>query len=70
MPTHTVVLGDLLGSQWIGDEEFERRAERFWGTVFGEGERVDWGAFWNVGTDAVMDVPIGGVCEILYGREE
>jgi hypothetical protein len=40
MPTHTVVLGDLLGSQWIGDEEFERRAERFWGTVFGEGERV------------------------------
>jgi phosphatidylinositol glycan class P protein len=31
---------------------------------------VDWGAFWDVGTDAVMDVPIGGVCEILYGREE
>jgi hypothetical protein len=22
---------------------------------------------WNEGTDAVMDVPIGGVCEILYG---
>lgn len=40
MPTHTVVLGDLLGSQWIGDDEFERRAERFWGTVFGDAERV------------------------------
>jgi len=40
MPTHTVVLGDLLGSQWIKDDEFERRAERFWGTVFGEAERV------------------------------
>ncbi|RMZ75628.1 hypothetical protein DV738_g5402, partial [Chaetothyriales sp. CBS 135597] len=22
---------------------------------------------WNEGTDAVMDVPIGGVCEVLYG---
>jgi hypothetical protein len=40
MPTHTVVLGDLLGSQWIGDEEFGRRAERFWGRVFGDAERV------------------------------
>ena len=28
---------------------------------------VDWKALWNEGTDAVMDVPIGGVCEILYG---
>ena len=27
----------------------------------------DWKALWNEGTDAVMDVPIGGVCEILYG---
>lgn len=39
-PTHTVVLGDLLGSQWIGDEEFERRADRFWERVFGTAERV------------------------------
>ena len=23
---------------------------------------------WNEGTDAVMDVPLGGVCEILYGE--
>lgn len=28
---------------------------------------VDWKKLWNEGTDAVMDVPIGGVCEILYG---
>ena len=28
---------------------------------------VDWKALWNEGTDAVMDVPVGGVCEILYG---
>ena len=26
-----------------------------------------WRMLWNEGTDAVMDVPIGGVCEILYG---
>lgn len=30
-------------------------------------KNVDWMTFWNEGTDAVMDVPIGGVCEILYG---
>ena len=28
---------------------------------------VQWKTLWNEGTDAVMDVPIGGVCEILYG---
>jgi hypothetical protein len=33
-PTHIVVLGDLLGSQWIGDEEFRRRSDRFWTKVF------------------------------------
>lgn len=36
-----------------------------------EGEVV-WKDIWNEGTDAVLDVPLGGVCEILYGegREE
>lgn len=33
-PTHTTVLGDLLGSQWITDDEFWRRAKRFW-RIFG-----------------------------------
>jgi hypothetical protein len=33
-PTHVTVLGDLLGSQWIDDEEFENRAGRFWHRVF------------------------------------
>lgn len=32
-PTHVSVLGDLLGSQWISDGEFEKRAGRYWGTV-------------------------------------
>ncbi|KAK3110271.1 hypothetical protein LTR53_015606, partial [Teratosphaeriaceae sp. CCFEE 6253] len=38
-PTHTVVLGDLLGSQWIGDEEFSKRSHRFW-DVFAGGVKV------------------------------
>lgn len=28
---------------------------------------LDWRNLWNTGTDAVLDVPIGGVCEVLYG---
>ena len=39
-PTHVVVLGDLVGSQWIDDEEFESRGRRFWKRVFRGGERV------------------------------
>ncbi|MCJ1336509.1 hypothetical protein MMC09_001785 [Bachmanniomyces sp. S44760] len=30
--------------------------------------QLDWRQLWSEGTDAVMDVPIGGVCEILYGE--
>ena len=40
-PTHTVVLGDLLGSQWIGDEEFYRRSDRYWNRVFKGGKKVE-----------------------------
>ena len=40
-PTHVTVLGDLLGSQWINDDEFARRAWRFWNKVFSKGERVE-----------------------------
>ena len=39
-PTHVTVLGDLLGSQWISDQEFARRVDRFWGRVFRGLERV------------------------------
>lgn len=39
-PTHVTVLGDLLGSQWISDEEFDRRADRFWKVVFAGSEPV------------------------------
>ncbi|KAI4289657.1 MAG: hypothetical protein L6R35_001081 [Caloplaca aegaea] len=40
-PTHVTVLGDLLGSQWVSDEEFEYRGWRYWKRVFTDGERVD-----------------------------
>lgn len=39
-PTHVTVLGDLLGSQWVDDNEFYRRANRYWGRVFRGAERV------------------------------
>jgi phosphatidylinositol glycan class P protein len=45
------------------------RSNSFSAYHFGADERVDWESFWNLGTDAVMDVPIGGVCEILYGDD-
>ena len=35
--------------------------------VFSQDNDLDWQTLWNEGTDAVMDIPIGGVCEILYG---
>ncbi|KAJ9151971.1 PIG-P-domain-containing protein [Pleurostoma richardsiae] len=34
--------------------------------VRADGE-LDWKNIWNEGTDAVMDVPLAGVCEVLYG---
>ncbi|KIH93257.1 hypothetical protein SPBR_02561 [Sporothrix brasiliensis 5110] len=40
VPTHISVLGDLLGSQWVDDDEFERRAFRFWNRVLKNGERI------------------------------
>ena len=39
-PSHTAVVGDLLGSQWIDDAEFESRGSRYWGRVFSGGSKV------------------------------
>ncbi|KAG7292906.1 hypothetical protein NEMBOFW57_002951 [Staphylotrichum longicolle] len=33
-----------------------------------EGTGLNWREVWNEGTDAVMDVPLAGVCEVLYGE--
>jgi phosphatidylinositol glycan class P protein len=37
---------------------------------FGASEDVDWKKLWSIGTDGVLDVPIGGVCEVLYGNDQ
>ncbi len=39
-PTHVTVLGDLVGSQWIEDDEFDVRGWRYWNRVFKHGNRV------------------------------
>lgn len=36
---------------------------------YSDAEYPNWRLVWNEGTDAVMDVPIGGVCEVLYGGD-
>ena len=40
-PTHVAVLGDLMGSQWVSNEEFERRGARYWYRVFRHGQKVN-----------------------------
>ncbi|EXJ85145.1 hypothetical protein A1O3_05820 [Capronia epimyces CBS 606.96] len=40
-PSHVTVLGDLIGSQWVTDGEFEWRGWRFWNRVFANINRVE-----------------------------
>lgn len=40
-PSHVTVLGDLIGSQWVSDDEFEWRGWRYWNRVLAGGERVE-----------------------------
>ncbi|TKX23239.1 TED1-like protein [Elsinoe australis] len=55
-PSHGVVLGDLLGSQWMNDEEFERRSHRFWTRAFRGAEKIPDNIF-----DYVQVVPEGSM---------
>lgn len=40
-PSHVTVLGDLIGSQWVSDDEFEWRGWRYWNRMLAGGERID-----------------------------
>jgi hypothetical protein len=40
-PTHITVLGDLIGSQWVSDDEFEWRGWRYWNRVLAGAKKVD-----------------------------
>lgn len=40
-PTHVTVLGDLIGSQWVTDDEFEWRSWRYWNRVMAGSQKVE-----------------------------
>ena len=52
---------DAKGRMRSGFKQEGKKMERPGGTV------KEWKEVWSHGTDAVMDVPLGGVCEVLYG---
>lgn len=56
-----------------GKREEREREDEWYGytgevTESGVASGLSWRQIWNEGTDAVMDVPLGGVCEVLYGE--
>ncbi|KAL6704661.1 hypothetical protein ACN47E_007943 [Coniothyrium glycines] len=59
-PTHISVLGDLLGSQWITDGEFRKRARRYWNIVMRDLELVPAHVFGVVQKEAVDQHEIPG----------
>ncbi|KAF3918940.1 hypothetical protein ABW20_dc0106948 [Dactylellina cionopaga] len=63
-----IILGDEVKMPREDEYEFTIAAQER--SEYGEdGDHgVDWKDYWSTGTDAVMDIPIGGVCEVLYGE--
>jgi phosphatidylinositol N-acetylglucosaminyltransferase subunit P len=55
-------IGGLMMTTPSGNNGQRRR-----GGGGGGSEKIQWRNLWNEGTDAVMDIPIGGVCQVLYG---
>ncbi|KAK2790341.1 hypothetical protein FQN52_005609 [Onygenales sp. PD_12] len=64
-PSHVTVLGDLIGSQWVTDAEFEWRAWRYWNRVFRGGKRVedDIAVTGTEGHDRDVEVVLDGMGE-------
>ncbi len=54
---------DVAGGRRRTEREKDGRDDRTAGRARGP----NWRSMWNEGTDAVMDVPLAGVCEVLYG---
>lgn len=52
-PTHVAVLGDLLGSQWIDEDDFSRRSWRYWNRVFRHGSKVEDSITSSFGTEVL-----------------
>lgn len=49
-PTHVTVLGDLIGSQWVTDDEFDVRGWRYWTRIFRGGEMIEQQGFEHLET--------------------
>lgn len=77
------IVTDSLGSSWAsGPVAREDKGRKGQGgvkkkrasdgpvKVVDETRDLNWRTLWNEGTDAVLDVPIGGVCEVLYGGSD
>ncbi|KAK3987763.1 meiotically up-regulated gene 84 protein [Cladorrhinum sp. PSN332] len=52
-------------SMWRDSNREREKRER---ELILPGGGLNWREVWNEGTDAVMDVPLAGVCEVLYGE--
>ncbi|KAI9765862.1 MAG: hypothetical protein M1839_005298 [Geoglossum umbratile] len=61
------VSGKGGGGKRRGKGKGKEKGERWRGGSRRE-EGICWSDFWGRGTDAVLDVPVGGVCEVLYGE--
>lgn len=77
------IVTDSLGSSWAsGPVAREDKGRKGQGgvkkkrasdgpvKVVDETRDLNWRTLWNEGTDAVLDVPIGGVCEVLYSGSD
>lgn len=77
---HSYAYGTETNAQ--SDDSSESESENWFGvlgantagsggdtTRFSRVEIPSWRHVWNEGTDAVMDIPIGGVCEVLYSGD-
>ena len=60
--------GGSKGGGSLGKSSGRDIANGAYGLSRGKAANMNWRMMWSEGTDAVMDVPIGGVCEILYGE--
>ncbi|KAK3330075.1 PIG-P-domain-containing protein [Apodospora peruviana] len=56
--------GGVRGNRERRRQEKERERD----VMLPNGGGLNWKEVWNEGTDAVMDVPLAGVCEVLYGE--
>ncbi|KAF8455976.1 PIG-P-domain-containing protein, partial [Terfezia claveryi] len=69
-PDLNAVEGVVDGVAKIAVVNFEKEREKGGekGGDKGRDRERDWKKLWNKGTDGVIDIPIGGVCEVLYGE--